>query len=312
MYRNSKPNAPGDAISASSRSTTFADLSSDVQAVIFAHAGTPWWTCKTAASLADILLHDHHLARRWFTAHNIRPLSGAAGRGWWAMVRDILEEVTSVVHSMDFGPVLLAAVHSKQHEVIGLLLSKHISTEDVNCGSQALSISVKQIVQKLCHYLCRSHIGMYHTNRAWAAFFAMIESIRQKDLIAVKMLLPEVTCSERFYSGFKDSWVLEAERKMLLSQVAAASGDLDILEILWSQSMLSLELVVRAVAHIGNLHVWQWCIQHVRNMPEGLSKNCQLYFGKCAGMALRYGHVELCASMQSDLNQYVEIEYEIA
>jgi hypothetical protein len=90
---------------------------SDLIPVFLASAAAPLGTCKATASIRD----DPQLAALWFTARGVRPLAGAAGRGWWHVCQALLSE-GHPVHAKDFGLVLLAAAHANQVEVVTLLL----------------------------------------------------------------------------------------------------------------------------------------------------------------------------------------------
>jgi hypothetical protein len=70
--------------------TSFADLPQHIQLLILAHAGACPRTCKAVARLVEELQANPDMAALWLTARGIKPLKGAAVKGWWSVCKAIL------------------------------------------------------------------------------------------------------------------------------------------------------------------------------------------------------------------------------
>jgi hypothetical protein len=108
--------------------TCLADLPQHIQVLILAHAGAPPWTCKVIAKLAAELQHNPELAALWLTARGIKPLSGAAVRGWWGVCKAILAVGSKLIETGDYTTSLtaamsIAAMSAGQEEVVNMLHS---------------------------------------------------------------------------------------------------------------------------------------------------------------------------------------------
>jgi hypothetical protein len=277
-------------------------LPMELQRRVFAYAGVPWWICKTSGSLVDLLPNDPELAQCWFMARDMRTLPCAAGRGWWGVVKAVIEDMQSNVYGDDFGPVLIAAVHAGQRETVSALLSRITSSRAVGYSSSELFITVQHIIQGLSCTLCQTHVEMYRTSRAWASYFALLEAIRQGDAAIVQVLLSHMSDPLCSYAKFHEGWSIEVERMMLMSKIAGSHGNLQILTMLWDQHMLNLQLVVQSAAIAGKMDVWHWCLGQCASSECGPTQRTT-HIGRYAATALCSGHTDLCVEMLLDLTQ---------
>jgi hypothetical protein len=126
-------------------------------------------------------------------------------------------------------------------------------------------------------------------SRVWAVYIAVLESVRQGNEMLVKMLMPEMLNYDTSSHVCECEWRGYLSSNRVLSEIAASSGNLLILDMLWEHGWIDLCCVLETASRSGHPDVWFWCLrQHAQYDSVGYHRLLE-----CAVLALVNGHTKL-------------------